>query len=51
MVIYSGKSVFGGIAIGKLYDYAKDDSMVKRVNIEDPEAEIERYHKAKDLTR
>ena len=49
MVIYSGKSVFGGIAIGKLYVYTKDDSMVKRVHIDDPEAEIERYHKAKEV--
>ena len=49
MVVYSGKSVFGGIAIGKISVYAKEDSQVKREKIEDPEAEIERYHKAKDV--
>ncbi|MBR4581282.1 MAG: phosphoenolpyruvate--protein phosphotransferase [Lachnospiraceae bacterium] len=49
MVVYSGKSVFGGIAIGKISVYAKEDSQVKREKIDDPEAEIERYHKAKDV--
>ena len=48
MIIYSGKSVFGGIAIGKISVYAKADSQVKREKIEDPEAEIARYHEAKD---
>ena len=49
MVVYSGKSVFGGIAIGKICVYAKEDSQVKRERIEDPEAEIKRYHEAKDV--
>ncbi len=49
MVVYSGKSVFGGIAIGKICVYAKEDSPVKRERIEDPEAEIKRYHEAKDV--
>lgn len=49
MVVYSGKSVFGGIAIGKICVYAKEDSQVKREKIEDPEAEIKRYHEAKDV--
>ncbi len=49
MVVYSGKSVFGGIAIGKICVYAKEDSLVKRERIEDPEAEIKRYHEAKDV--
>ncbi|MCR4814541.1 MAG: phosphoenolpyruvate--protein phosphotransferase [Lachnospiraceae bacterium] len=49
MVVYSGKSVFGGIAIGKICVYAKEDSQVKRERIEAPEAEIKRYHEAKDV--
>jgi phosphotransferase system enzyme I (PtsI) len=49
MVVYSGKSVFGGIAIGKICVYAKEDSQVKRERIEDAEAEIKRYHEAKDV--
>ncbi len=48
MTIYTGKSVFGGIAIGRLSVYRKDDSQVKRVHIDDPEAEIARYHEAKE---
>jgi phosphotransferase system enzyme I (PtsI) len=30
-----GKSVFGGIAIGRISVYNKDESTVKRVKIED----------------
>ena len=49
MQIFSGKAVFGGIAIGKISVYAKDQTQVKRVKIDDPEAEIARYHSAKDV--
>ena len=48
MTVYSGKSVFGGIAIGKISLYTKDDQQVKRVKIDDPEAEVARYHEAKE---
>ena len=48
MVVYSGKSVFGGIAIGKLSVYSKEKAQVKRVKIDDAEAEIARYHEAKE---
>ena len=48
MTVYSGKSVFGGIAIGKISLYTKDDQQVKRIRIDDPEAEVARYHEAKD---
>lgn len=47
MVVYSGKSVFGGIAIGHISLYKKDQQQVKRNKIEDAEAEIARYHAAK----
>ena len=43
MQIYKGKSVFGGIAIGKISVYKKDEQLVKRVKIEDADAEMERY--------
>lgn len=46
-----GKSVFGGIAIGPLSVYAKADNVVKRTKIQDPEAEIERFQKAKDKAK
>lgn len=48
MVIYEGKAVFEGIAIGKLYVYKKQEQSVKRVKIDDPEAEKKRYADAKE---
>lgn len=47
MQIYNGKSVFGGIAIGKISVYQKKEQQVKRVKIDDPEQEMARYKKAK----
>lgn len=47
MQIYNGKSVFGGIAIGKISVYQKKEQQVKRVKIDDPEQEMARYEKAK----
>ncbi len=43
-----GKSVFGGIAIGRLSVYHKRDSAVKRVKISDVEAEKKRFEDAKE---
>lgn len=48
MQIYKGKSVFGGIAIGKISVYKKDEQLVKRVKIEDVDAEMERYTAARN---
>ena len=42
-----GKSVFGGIAIGRISVHKKDEQQVKRVRIEDSEQEILRYRQAK----
>ena len=47
MEVYQGKSVFGGIAIGRISVHKKDEQQVKRVKIEDPDREIERYRQAK----
>ena len=47
MRVYSGKSVFGGIAIGTIQDYKKGEQQVKRRKIEDVPAEIGRYRTAK----
>lgn len=46
MKVYKGKSVFGGIAIGKIQVYGKGEKQVKRVKVEDTEAEILRYRQA-----
>lgn len=47
MEVYQGKSVFGGIAIGRISVHKKDEHQVKRVRIEDSEQEILRYRQAK----
>ena len=49
MQIYKGKSVFGGIAIGKISVYKKDEQLVKRVKIEDADVEMERYTAARNI--
>ena len=46
MQIYKGKSVFSGIAIGKISGYSKAEQQVKRLKIENVEKEVERYHEA-----
>ena len=48
MEIYHGKSVFGGVAIGKLRIYSKKNLQVKRERAEDTEAEVKRFLDAKD---
>ncbi len=48
MQAYNGKSVFGGIAIGKISVYQKKEQQVKRVKVEDPDQEMARYEKAKE---
>ena len=47
MNIYEGKSVFNGVAIGKIRVYKKGEQQVKRVKVEDAEAEITRFEEAK----
>lgn len=46
-IILEGKSIYSGIAIGKIYYYGKKQSIVRRTKIEDVQAEIERYEQAK----
>ncbi len=47
MLIYQGKSVFGGIAIGKIKIWKKEPVTVKRTHINDCEAEYLRFTEAK----
>ena len=47
MQVYSGKSVFRGIAIGKISVYRKNEQQVKRVRTEDTKGELARYEAAK----
>ena len=45
---YRGKSVFGGIAIGRICVYQKGEQQVKRVKTEDTDGEMQRYTQAKE---
>ena len=51
MVKFDGKSVFGGIAIGRLSIYNKKDNQVKRQKITDAEAEIARFEDAREKAK
>ena len=46
MKTYYGKSVFNGVAIGKISIYQKGEQQVKRVKVEDTENEKKRYSAA-----
>lgn len=46
MQIIQGKSIFGGIAIGPIHFFTKEQNQVKRSKIEDTAAEIARYEAA-----
>lgn len=48
METYSGKSVFGGIAIGRIQVWQKNQQQVRRTKVQDIEAELERYHGARE---
>lgn len=47
METYTGKSIFKGIAIGKILFYQKGEQPVKRVKIEDTAEQIKRYEDAR----
>ena len=49
MIIYDGKAVFEGIAIGKISVYTKQEQLVKRIKVDDPEAEKKRYADAREV--
>ena len=48
---YKGKSVYNGIAIGKIHVYRKNEQQVKREKITDTAAEINRYNEAKEAAK
>lgn len=48
MLIYQGKSVYGGIAMGKIRIWQKKSTDVMRMSIEDTESEYNRFLSAKD---
>lgn len=48
MITLSGKSVFGGVSIGRLMFYKRSDKVIKRTHVDDVEGEVARFQKAKD---
>ena len=51
MEVLNGKSVFSGIAIGKVSIYNKGDGQVKREKVTDTAAEIQRFEAAKEKAK
>ena len=47
MKVYEGKSVYNGIAIGRIRLFSKDERQVKRVRVNDTDAELARYEEAR----
>lgn len=45
---YTGKSILKGTAIGKILFYSKEEQVVQRKSVEDTQAELERFEKAKN---
>ena len=43
---YQGKSVFGGVAIGRIHVFSKGQQQVKRIKVQGTEAEKKRYREA-----
>lgn len=51
MVVLDGKSVYGGIAIGRISIFDKGESQVKREVVDDVPAEIDRFMTAKEKAK
>lgn len=47
MITLTGKSVFGGVEIGKIAFYKRNSQQIKRWRVEDTEAEMARFETAK----
>lgn len=48
MITISGKSVFGGVSIGKLLFYKRNEKVIKRTHIDNVDEEMVRFQNAKD---
>lgn len=48
MITIKGKSVFGGVSIGKILFYKRNEKVIKRTHVEDVDAEWSRFCVAKD---
>lgn len=50
MTKFTGKGVYGAVAVGKISVFKRQDIQVKRIRIEDTQAEIARFEAAKEKT-
>ena len=48
MITIKGKSVFGGVSIGKFMFYKRNEKVIKRTHVDDVDAEWKRFCDAKD---
>jgi len=48
MITIKGKSVFGGVSIGKIMFYKRNEKVIKRTHVDDVNAEWKRFCDAKD---
>ena len=48
MITISGKSVFGGVSIGKLLFYKRNEKVIKRTHVDNVDEEMVRFQNAKD---
>ncbi len=51
MIIITGKSVYGGIAIGKIKFFKKEEASIKKRHIDNIEPELRRYFNAKKIAK
>lgn len=49
MIILHGKSVYNDICIGKISFFKRNESIIKRIKVQDSDTEIERFNNAKKL--
>ena len=49
MIILHGKSVYNDICIGNISFFKRNESIIKRIKVQDSDTEIERFHNAKKL--
>lgn len=48
MITIKGKSVFGGVSIGRIMFYKRNEKVIKRTHVDDVDAEWKRFCDAKD---
>ena len=48
MITISGKSVFGGVSIGKLLFYKRNEKVIKRTHVDNVDEEMVRFQNAKN---